>query len=62
MIRKDLFREIKKTKSRFISVVLLVVLAVSFLYGLRISAPDMQASMDAYLDDQGMFDIQILSC
>ncbi|MBQ6810916.1 MAG: ABC transporter permease [Firmicutes bacterium] len=61
MIRKDLFREIKKTKSRFISVVLLVVLAVSFLYGLRISAPDMQASMDAYLDDQGMFDIQILS-
>ncbi|MBQ2764571.1 MAG: ABC transporter permease, partial [Firmicutes bacterium] len=61
MIRKDLFREIKKTKSRFISVVLLVVLAVSFLYGLRISAPDMQASMDAYLDDQGMFDIQVLS-
>lgn len=61
MIRKDLFREIKKTKSRFISIVLLVVLAVSFLYGLRISAPDMHASMDAYLDEQGMFDIQVLS-
>ncbi|MBR5328587.1 MAG: FtsX-like permease family protein [Firmicutes bacterium] len=61
LIRTDLIREINKTKSRFISVVLLIVLAVSFLYGLRISAPDMQASMDAYLDEQGMYDIQILS-
>ena len=61
MLTLDLIREIKKTKSRFISIVLLVVLSVSFLYGLRISAPDMQASMDAYLDDQGMYDIQVIS-
>ena len=60
-LNKDLFREIRRTKNRFISILLLVVIAVAFLYGLRISAPDMHASMDAYLDDQSMMDIHILS-
>ena len=61
MLKLDLFREIKKTKNRFISIVLLVVIAVAFLYGLKISAPDMHASMDAYLDEQHMHDVQIMS-
>ena len=60
-LNKDLLREIRRTKNRFISILLLVVIAVAFLYGLRISAPDMHASMDAYLDDQSMMDIHILS-
>ena len=60
-LNKDLFREIRRTKNRFISILLLVVIAVAFLYGLRISAPDMHASMDAYLDDQSMMDIHIMS-
>ena len=47
MLKLDLLREIKKTKNRFISIVLLVVIAVAFLYGLKISAPDMQAFISA---------------
>ena len=35
-IRKDFWREIKSTKSRFISILVLVALAVAFLAGLII--------------------------
>ncbi len=54
-------REIRKTRSRFISIMMLVVIAVSFLFGLRMAAPDMEASMDAYLDQQELMDVHILS-
>lgn len=60
-LNKDLLREIWRTKNRYISILLLVVIAVAFLYGLRISAPDMRVSMDRYLDDRSMMDIHILS-
>ncbi len=57
----DLLREIRKTSSRFISILLLVVIAVGFLFGLRMAAPDMEASMDSYLDNQRLMDVHILS-
>jgi putative ABC transport system permease protein len=37
---REFFREIRKTKSRFISVALLVILAVAFFSGLRATKPD----------------------
>ena len=37
----DALREIKHTKSRFISLLVLSALAVCFLAGLRATAPDM---------------------
>ncbi|MCI8537084.1 MAG: FtsX-like permease family protein [Oscillospiraceae bacterium] len=60
-LKKDLFREISKTRSRFISIFVLVALAVAFLAGLRTTAPDMEATADAYLDRQNMMDIQIMA-
>ncbi len=60
-LNTDLFREIKNTKSRFFSILILVVIAVCFLFGLRMAAPDMKASMDAYLDDQRLMDVHIMS-
>ena len=60
-LKKDTFREIRKGKSRFISIVILVALAVMFLFGLRVTAPDMEATADAYFDAQSMMDVRIVS-
>ena len=60
-IRKDFVREIRHTLSRFLSILILVSLAVAFLSGLRSTAPDMKNTCDVYLDDSSFMDIQILS-
>lgn len=60
-LNKDLFREIRRTRSRFFSILMLVVIAVCFLFGLRMAAPDMEASMDTYLDRQELMDVHVMS-
>lgn len=60
-LRKDFIREIRHTFSRFLSILILVALAVAFLSGLRSTAPDMKNTCDAYLDAQSFMDVQILS-
>ena len=61
MIRKDFFREIRHTFSRFLSILILVALAVAFFSGLRSTAPDMKRTGDEYLDSLHLADIQIMS-
>ena len=39
----DAFREIRHTRSRFVSLMVLSALAVCFLAGLRATAPDMKS-------------------
>lgn len=58
---KDFFREIKKTFSRFVSIILLVMLAVAFLSGLRSTKPDMLFTADKYFDDMNLYDIKLIS-
>ncbi len=55
----DTIREIKNTRSRFLSIMVLSALAVCFLAGLRATAPDMKRSADAYLDAQKLMDLRI---
>jgi len=57
----DLLREIKNTRSRFLSLLVLSALAVCFLAGLRATEPDMKHSADGYFDQQRLMDIHILS-
>ncbi|MBR3367043.1 MAG: ABC transporter permease [Lachnospiraceae bacterium] len=57
----DMFREIRRTRKRFLSLFLMNLLAVGFLAGLRMTAPDMQRTMDAYYDRQHFMDVRILS-
>ncbi len=57
----DAFREIAHTRSRFFSLMILSALAVCFLAGLRATAPDMKISADAYLDQQRLMDVHVLS-
>lgn len=58
---KDFFREIKNDLSRFISLVLLIALAVAFFSGLRAAEPDMKLTADQYFDDYGLYDFRIAS-
>ena len=60
-VSKDYWREIKNSRSRFISILVLVSLAVSFLSGLRSTAPDMKSTGHNYFESLNLADIQILS-
>ncbi len=60
-LNKDLFREIKNTRARFLSIFLLVALAVAFLSGLRTTEPDMTKSADDYLDSTNLMDVRLVS-
>lgn len=57
--RKDFFREIKNTYSRFISILCIVTLGVAFYAGIRSSGPDMKASVDRLYDDNQIWDLRI---
>jgi len=60
-LRKDFLREISHTRSRFLSILILVALSVAFLSGLRATAPDMKHTGDDYLDALHLADVQALS-
>lgn len=57
---KDFFMEIKKTWTRFLSILVMVMLGVAFYAGLRATSPDMDLSADAFYDDQNLMDIRVL--
>ncbi|SHI19785.1 putative ABC transport system permease protein [Sporobacter termitidis DSM 10068] len=58
---KDIVREIRKTASRFVSIILMLVLSVAFFTGLRATQPDMRLTADAYMDAHGMYDLRVRS-
>lgn len=57
----DAVREILHTKKKFVSLLIMNFLAVGFLAGLRMTAPDMNHSLDVYYDEQNLMDIRIVS-
>ena len=57
----DFLREIRRTYSRFISILLLSALAVAFLVGLRATAPDMEYTADNYYDAHHLMDGYVMS-
>ncbi len=57
----DAFREVKNTRSRFFSILILSALAVAFLSGIKITAPDMQYTADRYYDRLNVMDGYVIS-
>ena len=45
---KDVFREIKNSRNRFISIFAIIALGAGFFAGLKVTYPDMLATMDKY--------------
>ena len=55
----DAVREVRNTRSRFLSLLVLSALAVCFLAGLRATAPDMKETGDLYFDQQRLMDLRV---
>lgn len=55
------FRTIKQTYKRFISLFCMALLGVGFFAGIQATSPDMLKTIDTYLDNQKVYDIEIIS-
>lgn len=60
-LRKDTIREIRKSFSRFLSIVAIVALGISFFSGVRSASPSMIRTADDYFKDQKLMDIHLIS-
>ncbi len=60
-LRKDTFKEIRKSYKRFISILLMAFLGVGFFAGVRATSPDMKLTIDNYLDTRNVYDIKVIS-
>ena len=59
-LKKDFKREIRKSISRFISILLIVALGVAFYSGVRSTMPAMYMTADAIYDKQNLMDIRVV--
>lgn len=58
---KNLFRDIKKSISRFLSIVIIIAIGVAFYGGVRATSPDMKLSGDYYFSKNNFMDFKIIS-
>ncbi len=59
MIFLDFIRTIKRTFTRFLSILLMVALGVAFYTGVRSSEPDMKMTADKLYVDTDFMDIRV---
>lgn len=60
-LNKDFVRDIKNSKGRFISILLIVTLGVAFFSGIKASPLAMKRTSDSYYDDYNLMDIRVTS-
>lgn len=60
-LRKNIIREIKNTKSRFISILAIVALSVGFFSGVKAASPSMVNTAEKYFISQNLMDIRLVS-
>lgn len=58
---KDILRDIKKSRGRFLSIAAIIALGVAFFSGLKIAPQVMKFTADKYYDDYNLMDIRIVS-
>ncbi len=61
MLFKNTIRDIGRTKARFISIMLIIMLGVGFLVGVNSTAPSMYAVVDEYYADTNLMDFRLIS-
>ncbi len=66
VVRKDKLlvssiRKIKNTYRRFLSLLCMSLLGVGFFAGIKATSPDMLKSLDLFMDNQNVYDIEIVS-
>ncbi len=60
-LSKDIFRQIWKTKSRFLAIFAIIALGTGFFAGLKSAAPDMLDSVQVYYEEANMPDLHFVS-
>ncbi len=60
-VNKNTLREIAKTKSRFLSILLICAIGVGFFSGVRATDDIMRRSADDYYDAHSLFDLRVVS-
>jgi putative ABC transport system permease protein len=58
---KNNFREIKNSIERYLAIMAIIALGVGFFAGLKITKTAMIKNLDTYVDDQKMYDYQLIS-
>lgn len=58
---KDIFREIKKSKGKFLSIFFIVMIGVACFSGVKVSSPVMKHTADNYYKNNNLMDIQVVS-
>ncbi|HIX12970.1 MAG TPA: FtsX-like permease family protein [Candidatus Anaerofilum faecale] len=59
--RKNILRQVRGTRNRFLAIFAIVALGVSLLVGLVQTAPDMRAAGDRYYDESNLMDVRVIS-
>ena len=60
-VTRNIFREIAKTKNRFMSIFTICAIGVGFFSGVRATGNDMKITADNYYDQHELFDLRIMS-
>lgn len=58
---KETLRSVKRSKARYISIIAIVALGISFFGGIKATAPDMKDTAAQYFKDNNLMDIQVIS-
>lgn len=58
---KTIFKEISSSKSRFLSILFLIMLGVGFFSGLKSSGPDMLNTANSYFTNQDLMNLKVQS-
>ena len=58
---KNIRRTLTGTRSRFLAIFAIVALGVGFLAGLLSTSPDIEDSMEEYLDNSNLYDFRVVS-
>ncbi|WP_246116954.1 ABC transporter permease [Alkalibacterium kapii] len=58
---KDTFREITRSKTRFLSIFAIILIGVAFYAGLSATGPVMNDTADSYYDEQNLSDLHVFS-
>lgn len=58
---KETLRSISRSKARFISIIAIVALGISFFAGIKATAPDMKETAELYVQSTNMMDLRVIS-
>ena len=61
VLRKELLREIWKTKNRFLSILAIIAVGTGFFAGVKNTKGSMMETLDKYVQDQNMYDYRLIS-